>query len=127
MLKNIIFFTWCLPQTLLGLIIYIIFSLCKKISKKETYKLATVIRLDAKFGVSLGKFILLGNNYKDITIKHEYGHTLQNFIFGPLYLLAVGIPSIIRNIISRFNKNIAMNYYKAYPENWADKLGKVVR
>lgn len=27
------------------------------------------------------------------TIKHEYGHQLQSYILGPLYLLIIGLPS----------------------------------
>ncbi len=118
-LLNIIYFTWCLPQTALGLIIQIIY----KVKDRKKYKLATVIELNASFGVSLGKYILIGSN-NEKTIKHEYGHTLQNFIFGPLYLIIIGIPSVVRNILSRF---IEIDYYKGYPERWADQLGGVNR
>jgi len=29
------------------------------------------------------------------TLVHEYGHTIQSIILGPLYLLIIGIPSSI--------------------------------
>ncbi len=118
-LLNIIYFTWCLPQTVIGLIIQVIF----KVKNRKKYKLSTVIELEARFGVSLGKYILIGN-YDEKTIKHEYGHTVQNFIFGPLYLIIIGIPSIVRNILSRF---IKIEYYNGFPERWADQLGGVKR
>jgi hypothetical protein len=121
MLKNFVFFTWCLPQTLLGLTIQAFF----KIKSRTKYKLATVVELDCNFGVSLGKYILIGSGRKtEKTVMHEYGHTIQSFILGPLYLLAVGMPSVIRNIVTRF---VEIDYYSGYPENWADKLGGVKR
>jgi hypothetical protein len=48
--------------------------------------------------VSLGQYIFIFSDYgKDEMriIKHEYGHTRQSHILGPLYLLVVGVPSII--------------------------------
>jgi len=124
---DLVYYTWCLPQTLLG---HIVLLFCKKIEKKQ-YKLSTVHIIDNVFGVSLGRHIIVGHAYNDErTIKHEYGHVLQSLMLGPLYLPVVGLPSAIMNIISRFDYiwgkgNFADNYYERWPENWADKLGGV--
>ena len=125
---NLVFYTWCLPQTALGHLVLLFI----KNTTEEKYKQATIFWMDNRFGVSLGKFIFLGRNYRRETIKHEYGHVIQGFIFGPLYLIIIGLPSITQNIISifsqKFGKGIyARNYYNRYPENWADKLGGVSR
>lgn len=37
-----------------------------------------------------------GNEYFQSTRRHEFGHSLQNIIFGPLQLFIVAIPSVIR-------------------------------
>ena len=58
-------------------------------------------------GLELGAVSLMGSYYQkdrgcyspqwaDHTRKHEFGHSIQNIIFGPLYLFVVGIPSACR-------------------------------
>ena len=44
--------------------------------------------------------------------------------FGPLYLIIIGLPSAIGNLIHRKFK---FDYYKQPWEAWADKLGGVKR
>lgn len=74
-------------------------------------------------GVTLGRYIFVNQNYKDLTkvILHERGHVKQSRILGPLYLIIIGIPSIIW---AATHKIIAPNksYYWFYTENWANKL-----
>jgi hypothetical protein len=81
----------------------------------------------------LGKYIILNElyfydkEYLDETIDHEYGHYLQGMMFGWLYLIVIGIPSLMNNLIARVNKPFSNDYYNKYPEKWADKLGGVNR
>lgn len=125
-MKKILFWTWCLPQTLLGLVIFLFLKITGGVYLTKGYKGVCVVIMDqARFGVSLGQFIFL-SKYRDTHIvMHEYGHTIQGFIFGPLYLFAVGIPSITRNIINRCCKYGKQWYYSGYPERGANKLGGV--
>jgi hypothetical protein len=47
-------------------------------------------------GLCLGPFQFV-NKYATNKIKdHEYGHSIQNILFGPLFLFIVGIPSLVR-------------------------------
>jgi len=50
-------------------------------------------------------------------------------MLGPLYLLVVGIPSLVRVIYRKFHyKKYGLNwenYYNGFPENWADRLGGI--
>jgi hypothetical protein len=122
------------PQMLLGFILV-------KITKAQMYKLPVevnpityyVFKRDTKFrkffsGCSLGDYILLGeDNCDETTIRHELGHSIQSEYLGWLYLLAAGLPSVFNNIISRINKSWNKDYYKKYPEKWADNLGGVNR
>ena len=72
-------------------------------------------------------------NYNYIMVRHERGHQIQSLILGPLYLIVIGLPSIIGNIINRIKYKYLKkyynpdSYYKQPWEAWADKLGRVVR
>jgi hypothetical protein len=131
MILKILKYIWLLPQNLLALLLIGIL----KGEKQDQYKdcdLYSVV--SQKFsGISLGKYILLNEYYylnKVVlitTTKHEYGHYIQGLIFGWLYLIVIGIPSLSRNLLARVNNKMRVNYYKGYPENWADKLGGVER
>jgi hypothetical protein len=115
---------WELPQTLLAGIIIIF--LRRKIIGREHYKNASIIYIK-KFpaGISLGRFIILNDKYSgnELSIKHEYGHTVQSMRLGWLYLFVIGLPSIIRVLVWRIRRLKSLDYYKGYPENWANKLG----
>lgn len=47
-------------------------------------------------GVSLGVVIITDAEPTEHTLKHEYGHTIQNAILGPLFPFLVGVPSVLR-------------------------------
>ena len=58
---------------------------------------------------------------------HEYGHTIQSLIFGPFYLLAVGIPSLVWSFwpaLVKKREQERISYFSAYPERWANQLGE---
>lgn len=120
------FYIWQLPQHLLALVILLLYK--KQIIATEQYETSIVYWLGkARWGVSLGWYIFLGQRYNSITVQHEYGHSIQSKYLGWLYLLIVGLPSITMNILTRFGILKIENYYKRWPESWADKLGRVKR
>ena len=47
-------------------------------------------------GVSLGIFSFVCEEAGDHTLNHEFGHAIQNAIFGPLFPFVVAIPSFTR-------------------------------
>lgn len=114
---------WQLPQILLG---YTVVAVTRA-RFHALYKDAKIfIPKKAQFGVSLGPIIILSGAFLSArVIKHEYGHSLQSKMLGPLYLLVVGLPSITFNILTRVGLLKPSMYYKRYPENWADRLGGV--
>lgn len=139
-LVRTVLFIWELPQLVVGFIYTAL--LRSKVSFMVTYKDALVVFTDAMpTGISLGHFILLNTRYekaadnleKSVDVNHEYGHTIQSKILGPLYLIVIGIPSLTGNIVDRiFHKNWSATkrtlwYYNLPWEKWADKKGKVVR
>ncbi|MCP5064643.1 MAG: hypothetical protein GY936_19580 [Ignavibacteriae bacterium] len=121
---------WELPQNLSGLVVYLLnkkkIISVRKINGRLLFK-------NPNFGVSLGNYIFWTLSINDrnadipINLKHEFGHSVQSQLFGPLYLIVVGIPSISRVFYSRIfysvKKQEWTNYYKGFPEKWADSLG----
>lgn len=62
-------------------------------------------------------------------LVHEYGHTVQSLLLGPLYLIAVGLPSLLWSYLpgaARKRKEGGASYFSVYPENWANRLGERV-
>lgn len=140
MLKRVLFYliywTWCFPQSFIGLIWFIICKIRRfKTSEYNRYSLWTHDKnYSPAGGVSLGMFIFCKDldprvyfrsvELSEVIRDHEWGHVLQSFILGPFYLIVIGLPSIIWNLIYRKTKK---SYYWFYTESWADKLGKVER
>ena len=130
--KNFIMSIWQLPQHIVGLIV-------KKVSKATpytTYKDANVYFWNISGGLSLGKYIFVPNhNNINITekrmqqmIKHEYGHTIQSRYLGWLYLIIIGLPSLIwAGCFQWYRDKTGTSYYDFYTESSADFLGGVER
>ena len=124
MIKKILHFIWGLPQNIIGGIMHLIFR-WKNPHKK--YKNAYVCKCPLG-NVSLGMFIFVSNLDWEETVKHEYGHTIQSMILGPLYLLVIGLPSVIwAGCFGKYRRKHNISYYSLYTEAWADKLGGVTR
>ena len=49
--------------------------------------------------MSLGDYLFMPIGATKESIEHECGHSRQSDILGPLYLIVIGIPSIIHNIV----------------------------
>ena len=98
-----------------------------------------------KASLSLGAFIFVSDDplcfyqaYKnEITEEemfsrfavHEYGHTIQSLIWGPLYLVTVGISSVSWAMIPFFWKmreRKQLSYFSVYPEIMANFWGEKV-
>lgn len=128
-LKEILYWTWCLPQTLVGLVVKNIY---KAKRYYNTYRIEDLpdycyFSKTMEGAISLGKYIIIGKNMEnDECIRHEHGHQIQSFILGPLYLLIIGLPSFIWcKCFEKYRIKYNKSYYSFYTEKWADKLGKV--
>ena len=82
-------------------------------------------------GMSLGMFLFVPQGLRPereaALLAHEYGHTFQSALLGPLYLLLVGVPSFLwANLPWNVKKRSAQHipYESRYPENWAEALGR---
>lgn len=124
-LKEKLLWLWQLPQNLCG-VIYRSVSKDNRISvveNKDSRNVGAKVYLQKSFGgVTLGKYIFINQDYtdKEAVIKHECGHVKQSKILGPLYLLVIGIPSLLHNIVHYvcYKLGIEWDYYKFYTEHW---------
>lgn len=118
----IVKFLWQLPQNILGLLV--IFATMAIYSKDNDVWLAGDLN-KSWAGVSLGSYIIFAHPmYSMNDLKHERGHQKQSLYLGWLYLLLIGLPSLIGNLLHRVLK---FDYYKQPWEKWADKFGGVDR
>ena len=131
---RLIFLIWEFPQNFLGLIVFAVMRHKHKVISTEKESRHLFIETPVT-GVSLGYFIFwtpAGNRFSHLINDcrmHEYGHSRQSALLGPLYLVVVGIPSLARVLYGmRFKRKFGYqwpNYFNAFPESWADKLGGV--
>lgn len=124
-LISILLYIWQLPQNLVGLIVSLFYKADFKIPYGDK-----IVKVCKGFpgGISLGNTVII-NKYPISdgwkTLKHEYGHTKQSLYLGPLYLIIVGLPSLLWAAIHK--DSWKCSYYSFYTEKWADKLGNVTR
>jgi len=125
---------WELPQMIVGYLLialYKIFMNCRQDIKLTKFREVWVVRLEKHiyWGISMGGIIILGipekyeANYTDEPwgkelVNHEYGHTFQSKWLGWLYLIVIGLPSIIACTVLSSNR-----YQTFYTERWANWLG----
>ena len=109
--------TWGLPQTLAGAVLFLVFLR----SRHFRYRAAVATQWPLAGGVSLGLFIFVSH---ESLCYHEYGHTLQSLMLGPLYLPVVGLPSLVWAALYKRSRRARRHAYTSvFPENWAETLG----
>lgn len=88
-------FTWGLPLTAIGCIVAIFLLLAGK--RPQFFGPSLHFTIGRNWGgVDLGPVFITSNTYTTKTVCHEFGHSLQNCVFGPLTLFVVCIPSVFR-------------------------------
>ncbi len=139
-MKRILFFflqcTWGGFQTFIGFIV-LLFNLKRK---HYFYHGAIITEWKKCFSASLGLFIFMSvyhpkekrKPHEDTYLKilvHEYGHTIQSLLLGPLYMILIWVPSFIWFKNSRLRKRREeknISYFSFYTEKWADFIGEKV-
>lgn len=123
-IKDFLLYLWQLPQHIVGLVILLFITG----EAKHKFNGINYYFYDPfPGGISLGNYMIIGETWSQ-TIKHEYGHSIQSRMLGPLYLFVIGIPSLIWAwLYGPIIKPTKNGYYRFYTESWADKLGKVKR
>ena len=121
--------TWGFPQSLLGLIYRLVYKNCPR----TEYRGTIVTHWPKSGSMGVGMFLFLGTNggaeHKAQVLVHEFGHSVQSLILGPLFLPIMGIPSFLwanLPLCRRLRKEKGISYYKFYPERNANWLGQLV-
>lgn len=117
--------SWGIIQTLVGLCLYVKYRHYPHSNFHGSIRTAWPKR----GGVSLGLFIFVdqadvNRPHQKLSI-HEYGHTIQSLLLGPLYLLIIGLPSFIWfNYYRKNSVKKGLSYDDFLIEKWADQLGE---
>lgn len=120
----IVLFIWQLPQNIVALLMMPFIGKLTLISYKNYCWAFKATKMSG--GISLGNFVFLSeySSNSDTTLAHEQeGHVKQSHMLGWLYLIIIGIPSIIWAGIHNYLGY--KNYYIFYTEKWANKLAKL--
>jgi hypothetical protein len=131
MIKKILLYIWQLPQNILGLIFHIILLRGRNprlILEYDGIKFYIDDTMHA--GISLGNKVFFGINHYivDANYDHEYGHTRDSIYWGWLYLLIIGLPSVIHAWLYDDGYNYITqkrDYYDFWTEKRANKFGGV--
>lgn len=115
--------TWGLPQNLLGLAVWLA---CKG-EAQPRFGGAALKRWRRSSSAGIGMFLFLEEGYDRELLLHEYGHSLQSVILGPLFLIVIGLPSLLwatLPVARRYRRRTGLSYYWFYPECWANYLSR---
>jgi hypothetical protein len=141
-------FTWELPQTLLGNGFSQVRNMLGHVDDVSYYGGATLINRNEgpdkrgliwEWGMTLGPYInsinMKADPNTDMMFRHEYGHTLQSQLLGPLYITKVGLPSLIGSILDGWGMNdhryewyevqadrLSYRYFKKYDSDALNSL-----
>jgi hypothetical protein len=108
-------FTWGIIMNILGALVAAAMT-C--IGRKPTRHGGSIVYTIGKDwgGLSLGIFSFVSEGASEHTLNHEFGHSIQNAIYGPLFPFIVWIPSVTRYWMIRTGKIKVDNYDDAWFE-----------
>lgn len=131
--------SWGLPQTLAGAVLFLL----HRRDRHFAYHGAVVTRWRRSSSVALGLFVFVADapRYRRLRegctpealfarlLVHEYGHTLQSLLLGPLFLPVIGLPSAVWGswpALRQRRRQCGVPYCAFFTEKWANALGKSV-
>lgn len=112
MWKFLIKLIWELPSNLLALLLFFFLGVDK--FKFDWKNGVFDVTMSYRGGLTLGCFIFTAKEDKNL-LPHEYGHVKQGWICGPLYLIIIGLPSLIWCCVYRLTNK---PYEWFYTEKW---------
>lgn len=127
---------WELPQNIIGAFLFIFFAVFSDsviLDDDDSLEMYSPMMRGA---ISLGifrvyayKYLGNGARYVELVRKHEKkGHRKQSMMLGPLYLIVIGLPSLVWSALhSSVRRLRTVDYFSFYTEKWADRLAGVKR
>lgn len=118
---NLILNIWEIIQNTIGYIEYKKFNL----NINHRFKYSNIVYINHFDSHVLGKWAFINKTTDDnIILRHEYGHRIQSYLLGPLYMLLIYLPSFLHyKWFSKQNKEWD-EYYNFFTESSADKITK---
>lgn len=129
--------TWGGLQTAMGAVVFLRYCGCR-----HTFYHGAVVTEYPRFSsLSLGLFIFVTQSpprdksgtipFSEIPARllvHEYGHTIQSALLGPLYLPVIGLPSALWNCLPICQRKWRgqLSYFSFFTEQSANRLGERV-
>ena len=131
--------TFGILQNLIGFFMWLWIRLFGREDRHGRFRYAAVTGWKNGGSMAMGMFIFVSRHiplkdleneqpgtYEEHILSHEYGHTVQSAVLGPLYLPVIGLPSIVwcnfPPAAKRW-KSGRKEYESFYPEKWATRLG----
>ena len=115
--------TWGIGQTLIGLVLFFKNLKCPH----SFYRGCIATEWDRpNSGISLGLFIFVPKSDDSMVKVHEYGHTYQSLVLGPLYLIPGMISIIWANLpyYRRLRREKNVPYTRCFVEKNASRIGE---
>ncbi|MBQ9484260.1 MAG: hypothetical protein IJU82_08725 [Ruminiclostridium sp.] len=119
--------TWGILQTLAGAAVFLV--LIKR--KHFIYRAGVATLWQRGESLSLGLFFFVSEqaseDRRNELCAHEYGHSVQSVILGPLFLPVIGLPSSVWCMMPYFGRLRAekgRSYYSLYTERWANAIAE---
>lgn len=131
--------SWGCLQSLLGFCLFLLNIRCPH----RWYHGALITQWPSPSSLSVGMFVFITSEpyfYEKLQdehskeelarrlLVHEYGHTIQSLILGPLYLPLMGIPSTLWGFLPACHRQRqhGRSYFDFFTERWANRLGEAV-
>lgn len=129
-LYYILSWTWGILLNIVGAIVFLVLMCCGYRPQRHAGSLYIEIG-EHWGGFEMGMFFLCQKGASTHTKDHEFGHSLQNCLFGPLFPFLVTIPSATRyhyrNWCTKHGKELTTKYDDIWFEGQASKWGKFHR
>lgn len=120
---------WNFIPTTIGAFSWLI---CRFIGYETKFYKGAIVTIvkNKKFnaGLNLGLFIFISEGAENL-LPHEWGHSIQGCILGPLWIFLVGIPSTVRFWYREFIRKYNYDKYKILPPYdsiWFEKTATLI-
>ena len=129
-LYHLLLFTWGLSCSLPGAVLTLILRLSRPASRRPCFYGAPVTRWEKEWSMCLGLFLFVSPDEDGKTpgvLPHEWGHSLQCAVLGPLFWPLVALPSLLWAFLPFFRrrrKRLHLPYMSLFTEAQATRLGE---
>lgn len=112
--------TWGIPLNIIGFVTATVLTILGYRGKR--YNGCIYYEVGNNWGgLEMGLIFVVNKNPNEFILNHEYGHSVQNSFFGPLYIPVIWIPSSVRYWIRTIGANLGKTFKTGYYDIWFEK------